>query len=124
MSSFVNVAEHYTDGRLDWESFKAAQVANGEKCYRCGGRTDSLFGTGHRKLCAGCKDFDSDEDEVTHKSRVRCPHCRESEDVFDDDPPGDIFDEGEHDVTCSHCGREFVVETRVTYEFTSRSAED
>lgn len=74
MSMFVSMVDHLgSDGMVNWDSYRAAQVANGERCSKCGGDTGTIYGRGHRDLCGGCKDFESDKSEVTHRSRVRCP---------------------------------------------------
>ena len=42
----------------------------------------------------------------------KCPHC---ESICS--PTNDLLDEGQHDVLCSHCSREFTVNTQVSYSF-------
>jgi hypothetical protein len=123
MSSLTSLTDFKKpDGNVDWKAYDAAQVANGEKCYRCGGIA-SLFGRGHRSLCGQCEELDSDRSEVLHDSLVRCPHCRHAWNVYEGDNYA-LLKEDTHQVTCPECEREFEVETRVSYSFTSRPSED
>lgn len=53
----------------------------------------------------------------------RCPHCGEECPVSDNDW-WDLYEEGEHEVCCSHCDGDFTVSTRVSYSFSTDEQED
>ena len=46
-------------------------------------------------------------------SDPRCPHCGSTCDATDDF----LYEEGSHDMLCSHCKGDFTVKTRVSYSF-------
>lgn len=89
-------------------------------CPKCGrhhlGRR--LLGDSPDSVCGDC--FGSDEPgvELTSSHAIRCPHCGEyhSEDLWEIDG---LYDEGDTDVTCYGCGKDFPVETCITYTFRS-----
>jgi DNA-directed RNA polymerase subunit RPC12/RpoP len=89
----------------------------GEQCMTCGGHIFTLRPPGYRRECHSCKDLGASTDEVSHKSKIRCPKCRETWDAWETDY--DIFGEGEHDVTCPECEHEFEITTYVTHTFKS-----
>lgn len=45
-----------------------------------------------------------------------CPHCGTSQDVVNNEW-WQLYEEGEHDVTCHDCANDFMVSTRVRYSF-------
>jgi len=103
------------EGNANWESYRKAQIAEGEICYQCKGYI--LFGSGGRRLCGNCEDIE-DPDEVTHESFIRCPKCSHSWNAWDnEDYPTN--DSEEMTVSCSDCDHEFDVGVRITYSFTS-----
>ena len=52
----------------------------------------------------------------------KCPHCGETIDVAQHEQ-WELYDEGEHDMECPHCEREFVVSTNITYSFSTDEQE-
>jgi len=103
------------DGNTDWSAYTKAQVASGERCSKCGSYI--LFGSGYPQECSPCKHLQDDKDEVTHDDLVRCPACGRTFDPRGDDY--EVYSEGENDVTCPSCEREFTITTEVSYSFTS-----
>lgn len=43
-----------------------------------------------------------------------CPHCGEYFEVYDD---YELYTDGDHDMTCPECGKNFVLTTSVSYSF-------
>lgn len=113
MSSFQD-----ENGRVDWNKYDAAQVANGEKCRDCGAYI-TYGGNGYSVLCYECKNLTKD-DEVTHHSLLRCPHCAWIRGVDED---YHLYEEGEQEVCCYECNKSFEVSVRATYTFTSPALE-
>jgi DNA-directed RNA polymerase subunit RPC12/RpoP len=111
----IRIADHIgPDGRVDWDAYRAAQRANGDRCFVCGATI--LFGPGHLDRCNACKALDEDRDEVTHDDFVRCPKCRHTMNVREE---YDLFQDGTHELACDECGHEFEVTTVVSYSFRS-----
>jgi DNA-directed RNA polymerase subunit RPC12/RpoP len=106
------------EGNLDWASYRAAQVANGEKCRKCGDHIMSFgadsFGP---RSCSSCQQMGGTE-EAIHPSLVRCPKCGETWNPVEGEN-FELFSDGEHDVSCHECGHDFIVSTRVSFSFTS-----
>jgi hypothetical protein len=96
----IRIADHIgPDGRVDWDAYRAAQRANGDRCFVCGAMI--LFGPGHLDRCNACKALDEDRDEVTVREEY------------------DLFQDGTHELACDECGHEFEVTTDVSYSFRS-----
>lgn len=102
------------DGGIDWESYRKAETANGERCYRCGRWI--LFGCGYQRLCPSCEDLDRNVEEVESQDMLRCPHCQHQRRVDWED---NIGEEGDHDLFCDNCEKDFTITTRIEYHFTS-----
>lgn len=120
--SITRLADH-TDpvtGETDWDSYKRAQVANGESCYQCDACI--AFESGHKALCVPCENLRDRKEATIHERRVRCPKCKTLHEPYDISES--IFESGEHNVTCSNCGSDFVVTTVVTYAFESPAVEE
>lgn len=118
MTDMVRMDDYKKDGSWDWAAYRKAQVANGEKCYRCGGYIMTLGLRGHRVLCYDCREMDSRKDDVRHENLIRCPKCRHQWPAVGDDDY-ENYSEGSHAVTCPECEYEFSIETNVSYSFTS-----
>lgn len=103
------------DGQIDWPAVRAARLANGEICTRCG--TCIVWPSGHRSECSACQKLNLTE-ELNHDRLVRCPHCGNSFDPSETDYY-ELYGDGEHTVNCFDCGKDFTVETSVSYTFTS-----
>jgi len=110
------------DGSTDWKRYDelkrqefADRKAKGELCQLCGRLI--IWSKGHPQTCTACQDLDKSE-ELHHSSSVRCPYCGHHWDVGDSDDY-DLYKEGQHDVTCSRCEKDFEVSTSVTYTFQS-----
>lgn len=110
MDSFKDAAGHY-----DWAGYHNARKAAGEECYTCGGYI--VFAKGYRTKCYSCEQLQEEKREVTHGHYVRCPKCRQTMSVHDDNYQW--YEEGTHDVSCHHCDHDFEITTRVEYSFTS-----
>lgn len=104
------------DGRLDWESLKRAETANGERCSECGSHI--LFPKGYRVKCQPCARLTNDDGEVKHESNIRCPACGYYWNPANSDYY-ELFADGEHNVGCHECGHEFTITTYVSYSFKS-----
>lgn len=116
------------DGSYDWGAYRAAKdaehkadVADGKYCYQCG-RYLVWSNKGVRRRCGDCEALDHESDEVDSDTCVRCPKCRRTASVSYDEL-FDLYEEGEHEVTCSSCDHEYTVSTRVSYSFNSPALE-
>lgn len=108
------------DGSVDWERYRAAQVAAGEICSRCHSYRAGLSAVGPA-LCWQCRALDAPE-AVDHDSFVRCPKCGESWDPSDYDDR-EVYADGEHELSCVECGHAFEVTTHVSFSFSSPARE-
>ena len=63
-------------------------------------------------------DLDRKPGKFRHRSAIRCPACGWASNPGNADLFG-LYTEGAHDVYCQACGREFIVHTIVTHQFTS-----
>lgn len=109
--------DDFTDGNgeIDWKALTAAEKQNGEMCKECG--SSILRPVGHPASCVDCEEFTTDDGDVTHSKRVRCPSCGRQIDPSDD--WYDLYEEGEHDIDCPECEHSFTVSTHVSHTFTS-----
>ena len=105
------------DGKIDWEAYRKAQIEAGEICYQCGSLDNLIFSPGYKKLCHQCESI-SKSRELSHDKMVRCPACGHSWKVGDNDDY-DLYEDGEHEVSCSNCNHDFQVTTHVSYRFES-----
>jgi hypothetical protein len=112
----TSIDDFKKDGKVDWDAYHRAEVANGERCRTCGGFI--LFGNGSPRECRDCQDIADSSDEVSHNDRVRCPKCRHVMNVSDSEL-WDLYEEGDHDITCRSCDHDFEVNTSVSYTFNS-----
>jgi len=103
-------------GNVDWKAYDAAQVAAGEKCEKCG--THIIFSKGFMAECGNCKALSQDHGEVSHDGFIRCPRCGHSDYVHGNDYD-EIFEEGEHQFSCTECDYDFEISTHVSFTFDS-----
>ena len=103
------------DGQVDWAAMREAEIAAGERCYKCGAII--MLEQGVRTLCYNCKAL-LEDGEVRHGCFVRCPACKDSWGIVDSEDY-ECYEEGEHKVTCGECDHTFEVTTSVSYTFTS-----
>jgi len=104
------------DGSIDWKSYKESQIKDGTRCLKCGDYIG--FSTGYSRMCPDCVDFNRIKGEVSHSSLVRCPSCRIEMNVIDCELY-ELYEEGEHKVSCQICDCEFEVSTTVKFTFKS-----
>ena len=112
----IRIDDYKTEnGDIDWAACRAAQKAAGATCSRCG---RYLFGAeGSPQECFSCLSLDKPE-EVAHDSTVRCPDCGYTWDVHNGDYC-ELFEDGEHNVTCQECDHDFEISTSVSWSFRS-----
>lgn len=53
----------------------------------------------------------------------KCPHCESVCDVSENEW-WNLYEEGEHEVTCPACDLDFTVSTRVSYSFSTDNQDD
>lgn len=85
-------------------------------CKRCGVNLYMAWGlhTSEGAECSDCRSIKENGD-IQMDSSVRCPSCRHVMCVSE----LEIWDEGDHDVSCDDCGHDFEVNTSVSYTFSS-----
>ena len=108
------------DGDIDWSSYRAAEIANGERCKKCNSYIS--FPKGCPGECYECKNILKDE-ELSHDTFIRCPYCKNTWDPSNDDD-GSIWSDGEHNVWCSECDKDFEMSTHVSFTFVSPKIKD
>ena len=108
------------DGSTDWDAYHKAEMANGDRCMTCGCYIIPIVfqDTHGPRECNSCRNMISDDGEVSHDSRVRCPHCGKITKV-DDLAEYGIYEEGELEMNCEECEKEFTVQVQVSYSYTS-----
>ncbi len=115
---YVSTKDHERpDGGLDFKSYYAAQVKQGERCHQC--RNYIGLGSGLERSCHQCQDINKPGD-LRHDRYLRCPKCGHTWQVPGDD--GDwchVMEEGEHEVCCPSCDQNFEISTYVEYSFRS-----
>lgn len=88
---------------LSWESL----------CYECQKKVE------FEKIQANILEATDDEEVDTFSSDyVICPYCGEAMDTcygYEDFP--ELYEEGDHLVTCPNCDKEFVLETSISYYY-------
>lgn len=99
-----------------WAAKREAERADGRRCCRCDKYQFSPYASVPGP-CADCLALATDDEEVHHDSRMRCPACGHEEKV--DCDWGHLYEEGEHRVSCQACEEDFTVSTRVEYTFVS-----
>lgn len=111
--------EHPETKKVNWEAYRKAQIAAGEKCTQCGGFI--LPGKGYPTKCAPCAQLESSPEEVQHHKEARCPACGETFDVFEhnQETEGNLLHDGDHEVSCPNCDHNFNITTVVDWTFRS-----
>jgi len=117
----INFQDFKKDGEVDWEAYRKAQVSSGERCESCG--RFIVFGTGKSTACSLCKTINESSKIVKHDKFIRCPKCS-STFTAEDLSEFDIYEDGEHDIDCPNCKYFFVIETIITYNFSSPAIVD
>lgn len=118
--NFIKMDDHTFDGKTDMRSYNAAQLANGDRCSECG--VYIMFPKGHRDKCRSCEKARTDDGELTHTEKIRCPKCRHmmnSEDVAECTDYRLYNGNEDTKVTCLECDHEFEVVTHISYSFVS-----
>lgn len=101
----------------------ANQVAAGERCEDCGQWIFKSSPSTGKAKCYGCRQFVTTTKDVTHESRLRCPHCRHSFDAVADGDDCERCAEGEHSVCCPECERDFSIYTTIRFSYKSPELE-
>jgi hypothetical protein len=112
------------DGLVDWDALASWERAHGERCTRCNAMIIFHEKDGVPALCGSCQAMDLDEGEVSHERLLRCPHCKHQMKLPDPTDYSQLWEEGRHEIDCDECGKEFSVEVRVSYYFTSPKLEE
>lgn len=109
------------NGNTDWMAYHKAQIEDGEVCYQCDSYiTSYLFNKiPGRTLCFDCKNLDESNEKVEHSNLLRCPKCCYSWTAITDCEDYELYNEGDHEVSCRKCNHNFTIETYVSYSFDS-----
>lgn len=112
------------DGSTNWETYRAADRAerdqekrDGTRCSTCETYISITFKKGSPEECYDCKEAQK-PGELRYSAKPRCPACMKTWNPGDTDDY-DLYNEGEHEVTCPNCEHKFEVSTHVEYSFTS-----
>ena len=73
-------------------------------------------------MCYDCKSLENDKNEVEHDHFVRCPHCRVAFDPIGDEGY-EFYHDGEHEIYCHECDKQFTFITHVSFSFESPALE-
>lgn len=94
-------------------------------CPRCG---KHKIWFSWEKKCSYCKRQEYDmkikadilggETEVSNEDKVYCPWCGEALN-YDDAESEVLYEEGEHEMTCPYCDKEFRVSTEIRYQYST-----
>lgn len=98
------------------EAEQRAERDSGKRCRNCKRWNGSP--PGHLWTCWECERFASHEDSVSSSGCVRCPHCKRVKTV-EDMEAYHVYQEGEHELTCMSCDKEFTVTSHVSYSIES-----
>ena len=114
--SIIKIDDFNKDGKVDWTAYHKARERNGDICTECGAHI--LWGKGIPSKCNECNSISTDNGEVDHESRVRCPKCRYIWNPYDFEQYK-LYEDGTHDASCPECSHDFEVTTYVSYTFSS-----
>ena len=122
LTSFTRMDDYKTDdGHTDWRAYKAAQQRNGESCTGCGKYL--ALPTGKPETCHQCDELKKPSESFSHDEYVRCPHCLHFWRPRDHETYA-VFEDGEHDIYCHQCDKEFTVSTHISFSWTSLTKDD
>ncbi len=91
------------------------------KCPTClRDRCKGIVG-GQGPVCSECRLLKASNPMTwaRHSFMVRCPKCEHLQEAVPDCDFGEMYEEGEHTVTCDGCGLDYEISTHVTYSFES-----
>ena len=64
------------------------------------------------------------ETDTFSSDYVVCPYCGAAIDEADLIDYPELYEDGEHEITCEDCGKEFKVETMVSYDWETHKMEE
>lgn len=105
-----------------------------EKICKICGKPRSMFSW--EDICYTCKQrkdlieiqrqIKANEDVDTFSSNyIICPYCGNALDTkygYEDFP--ELYEEGDHELECSECGKTFIMETMVSYSYETRKLDE
>jgi hypothetical protein len=118
----VSISDFKTpDGVTNWDAYnkaaiaeRQAQIQAGERCYECKGHIP-LYDRGNGPTrCGDCRRAAETDGEIAH-SKLRCPFCRAMLDPCEHA----VWDEGDHEIFCGDCEKNFRIRTEVSVTFYS-----
>ena len=100
-----------------------------KKCVTCGAKIDCAMSW--QKECHDCHmdayreniiaEIDSGERfEVAYEDEIFCPYCGR---VYEFDCEPELYEEGDHDLTCDYCEKTFTCETDISYSYSTKRQE-
>ena len=90
-------------------------------CNRCGRGMIHWPNDPVPTICDDCQKFDlwGGEDSKPHPKLVQCPDCKTFINIMADCDLYHLFEDGDHQVYCEKCDRDFWITTEVRYVFWS-----
>lgn len=123
--------EFQTQGeRLSWDkeklriaedAWRIRAKAIGQICEECSSESYFHDPPGYPELCYDCKKRLLPE-EVDFNTKIRCPYCISSFDPYECEMYY-IMNEGEHEITCPECNKNFLIYTNVERTYNSPALE-
>lgn len=106
-----------------------------KKCERCG---KDIMMLPWENICWDCQSQieleniqnaineaeDDEEIDTCSRDYVICPYCGNALETcvgYEDFP--ELYEDGEHTITCSECGKDFVLETSISYFYETHKKE-
>ncbi len=83
-----------------------------DECYTC--RKDRYYKTIKQQL------LDGEEDSTDCENEVICPWCGE---IYEIDDEYHLYEDGEHNLVCPNCEKRFLVNTSVSFSFSTERKE-
>ena len=56
--------------------------------------------------------------DYSHQKQPKCPHCAHEYSIQDNEA-WELYEEGEYDLDCQHCGEEFTVIAHVSFSYST-----